>query len=228
MTADTIPVITIDGPSGTGKGTVTHMLARSLHWHMLDSGAIYRLLAYLAERDAVSSEDVSTLTTLAEQMNAHFRATAPGESEIWVDGVEVSSLIRTETMGNMASQVSKHAKVREALVACQRAYQRAPGLVTDGRDMGTVIFPEANLKLFLTAEPEERARRRLKQLQQQGIHANLDEILTEQHARDARDQARVVAPLKPADDAVIIDTTLLNSQEVFVMVRGIVHERLSV
>lgn len=228
MIADMIPVITIDGPSGTGKGTVTHMLAHSLNWHMLDSGAIYRLLAYIAKRDNVEPEDVPKLTQLAEQLNAHFRAKEPGVSEIWLDGEEVSSLIRTETIGNLASQVSKHAPVRDALVACQRAYRQAPGLVTDGRDMGTVIFPDAALKLFLTADPEERARRRLKQLQLRGIDVTLDEILTEQHARDARDRARIVAPLKPAEDAVVIDTTWLNSQEVFVAVRGIVHERLGV
>lgn len=221
-----IPVITIDGPSGTGKGAITQMLAHNLNWHMLDSGAIYRVLAYMAKRDKVDPSDSGALTGLAAQLNAHFRAKEPGESEIWLDGVEISSLIRTETMGNLASQVSKHAKVREALVACQRAYRQAPGLVTDGRDMGTVIFPDASLKFFLTAEPEERARRRLKQLQLSGNDATLDEILTEQHARDARDRERLVAPLKPADDAVVVDTTFSNLQQVFVTLRGIVRERL--
>jgi cytidylate kinase len=210
-----IPVITIDGPSGTGKGTVSALLAKELGWHYLDSGSLYRVLALAADSHQISLDDELRLVVLAQQLDVKFIPAhdhlAP---DVVLEGSNISESIRSESCGNKASIVGALAKVREALIARQRAFRIAPGLVTDGRDMGSVIFPDAPLKIFLSAETEERARRRYLQLKKRGISVSLDTLCADLVERDRRDRDRAVAPLKPAVDAHIIDTTHLSVDEV--------------
>ncbi len=218
-----IPAITIDGASGTGKGVITHRVAKILGWRLLDSGALYRVLALAAQKHGVALENEPALKVLAEFLDVQFIAADLSEPpHILLEGQDVTETIRTEKMGNAASKVGSLPAVRLALLSRQRAFRELPGLVTDGRDMGTVVFPDANAKIFLTASPEERARRRHNQLKQKGIHVNLGDLIEELKERDKRDQERAVAPLRPADDAVIIDTDKLGIDEVVMEVMSIV------
>lgn len=210
-----IPVITIDGPSGSGKGTVSRLLAAQLGWHFLDSGALYRLVALAALHHAVSLEDEVSLKTLAAHLDVQFVAEDGAvESRMVLEGEDVTDAIRSEECGNAASVVAALPSVRHALLHRQRAFREPPGLVADGRDMGTVIFPDAKPKIFLTATQEERAQRRYKQLNAKGVSVNLQHILGELVERDARDSERSVSPLRPAADAITIDTTTLTIDDV--------------
>lgn len=213
MRAD-IPVITVDGPSGTGKGTLSTYLADWLQWHFLDSGALYRVLALAAERHSVALDDVAQLAGLAERLDVNFPRIPGGHGSVILEREEVNQSIRTETCGNAASRLAAWPEVRQALLARQRAFRQPPGLVADGRDMGTVVFPDAGLKIYLTASAEERARRRYKQLKEKGFDVNLAQLSVEITERDARDSQRTVSPLRPADDAAIIDTTNLSIEDV--------------
>ncbi|MBF7729493.1 (d)CMP kinase [Pseudomonas sp. N040] len=206
-------VITIDGPSGSGKGTVAGLLARRLGWKLLDSGALYRLLAFAARNHGIDLVNEAALQTLAAHLDVQFIA-QPGGQRIILEGEEVTDLIRTEQVGAGASQVAALPCVRAALLQRQRDFLEAPGLIADGRDMGTVVFPQAPLKIFLTAGAEERARRRFLQLKGKGEDVNLASLLDEIRARDARDTQRAVAPLKPADDALVLDSTELSIEQV--------------
>ncbi len=203
-----IDVITIDGPTASGKGTVAHKVADALGFHLLDSGALYRLVALASERANVDVADVDTLARIALRLDVKF-----GPDRVWLAGEEVSQLIRQEAIGNRASALAVHQPVRDALTALQRGFRKLPGLVADGRDMGTVIFPEARLKVFLTASVEARARRRYKQLIDKGISANIEALLRDLEARDARDRSRAAAPLRPAEDAQRLDTSEMTVDE---------------
>lgn len=208
------PVITIDGPSGVGKGTLGRLLAGHLRWNLLDSGALYRLTALAAVRAGTTLEDEQAVAGIAAQLQADFEPAAGGAVRIRLQADDVSEAIRSEACGSAASRVAAMPAVRSALLARQRAFRVAPGLVADGRDMGTVVFPDAGLKLFLTATAEERARRRYKQLKEKGIGASLAALKADIAERDERDAHREVAPLRPAEDAVIVDTTHLSAAEV--------------
>lgn len=215
-----VPVITIDGPVSSGKGTVARLVASRLGWHLLDSGALYRLLGLHAERLAVSTNDEARLVSLAEQLPVVFREGQGGETAVMLDGEDVSVLIRDERVGELASQVAVLQPVRDALFARQRAFARPPGLVADGRDMGTVVFQDAPLKIYLTASAEERARRRCAQLKEKGFGATLPALIKDIRARDDRDMNRKIAPLRPADDAIIVDSTAMSAQQVVEQVLG--------
>ncbi|MEO8743027.1 MAG: (d)CMP kinase [Lysobacteraceae bacterium] len=205
---DTIaPVLTIDGPSGSGKGTISRIVAGRLGWHYLDSGALYRAVGLAAAWNEVDLGDHAAVANRARQTQIRFRTDGDAEPCVLVDGVDATDDLRTETAGAAASAIASIPEVRLALVDLQHDFRQLPGLVADGRDMGTVIFPDAACKVFLTASAEQRAQRRYKQLKDKGVSVNLSDLLREILARDARDAERVVAPLKPADDAVLIDTT---------------------
>ena len=208
-----VAVITVDGPSGSGKGTICQLLARELGWHLLDSGALYRVTALAARHHGVELDDVEALEVLAAHLDVRFKAT-DGGTQIILEGEEVTHAIRNERVGEDASVVAALGPVREALLNRQQDFAREPGLVADGRDMGTVVFPQASLKIYLDASAEERAQRRYKQLISKEPGASLGDILNDIKARDARDMNRAVAPLKPAPDAVILDSTLMSINEV--------------
>jgi cytidylate kinase len=209
------PVVTIDGPSGSGKGTVSRLLAqRSAGWHLLDSGALYRLVAFAGLSAGLDAEDRQAHAQLAGRMNVAFEADAGGQERIVLEGREVSAALRSEAAGAGASRVAAWPAVRAALLDRQRAFARAPGLIADGRDMGTVVFPHAALKIFLTASPDERARRRYNQLKEKDSGVSLAALSLEIAARDRRDSTRSVAPLVPAADAIVLDSTALNAAEV--------------
>lgn len=209
------PVITVDGASGTGKGVVSQLVAKQLGWKLLDSGALYRVLALAAQKHGVSLDNETALRILAEYLDVQFIAAELGVfPQILLEGQDVTEIIRTEKMGNAASKVGALPEVRTALLSRQRAFREAPGLVADGRDMGTVVFPDADLKIFLIASPEERAQRRYSQLKDKGISVNLSDLVEELLERDQRDQERAVAPLKPADDAIRVDTDHLTINQV--------------
>ena len=210
---DTIPVIAIDGPSGTGKGTVANMLARHLGWHILDSGALYRIVAVGAQQHGITLPETAKLCRFARDMQVSFSTEFDGS--IVLNGQEISSVVRKEESGEGASIIATEAALRTALLQRQHDFRVSPGLVADGRDMGTVVFPDAILKFFLTASPEVRAERRYKQLKNKGVSVNLAFLLQDIKTRDDRDSSRAVAPLLPAEDAIIIDTTSLDVNEVF-------------
>ncbi|MGK9049897.1 (d)CMP kinase [Stutzerimonas chloritidismutans] len=221
-----VPVITIDGPSGSGKGTVAALLAGKLGWNFLDSGALYRLLAFAARNHGVDLTNEEALKVLAEHLDVQFGAARDGHGMIIIlEGEEVTESIRNEQVGAGASQVAALPVVRTALLQRQKAFREAPGLVADGRDMGTVVFPDAPLKIFLTASAEERARRRYLQLKARGDDVNLASLLEEIRERDERDTQRAVAPLKPADDAVQLDSTTISIDEVLQKILSEVADR---
>jgi len=207
-----VPVLTIDGPSGAGKGTVSRLIARRLGWHFLDSGAIYRALAWAVQSRGVALEDERAVAGVAREMELEFRCNE--RVQVWVDGQEVSDSLYTEECGRVASRIAAYPQVRQALLQKQQDFRRPPGLVADGRDMGTVVFPDAPYKVFLDASLEERARRRFLQLKAQGLDVNLDQIIKDLEQRDRRDRERREAPLVPAGDAVIIDSSQLSVDEV--------------
>jgi CMP/dCMP kinase len=202
-----VPVITIDGPSGSGKGTISRAVAGALHWALLDSGALYRLVALAGRRAGIRLDDGAGLSELAGRMDVRFGADARDQEIVWLDGLEVTGDIRTESAGADASKVAAIPAVRSALLARQRAFARPPGLVADGRDMGTVVFPGALVKIFLTASLEERARRRHNQLKEKGVAATLAALSLEIAERDGRDISRSASPLVASPDAVVLDTT---------------------
>ena len=213
MTAPSTAVLTIDGPVSSGKGTVARLVAARLGWHLLDSGALYRVLGYHARNQGVALDDEVALVTMAQSLPVRF-VEQQGDTAVILDGEDVSNIIRQESVGELASQVAVLQPVRDALLARQRAFAEAPGLVADGRDMGTVVFTSAPLKIYLTASAEERARRRFEQLKEKGFGATLATLVEDIRTRDDRDMNREVAPLRPADDAVVIDSTTLSVDDV--------------
>ena len=208
------PIVTIDGPSGSGKGTISRAVARQLGWHLLDSGALYRLVALAGTRAGIASDDEQGHATLARRMDVVFTVAGDGGERVSLEGRDVTAEIRSEAAGQGASRVAAWPAVRQALLARQRGFARPPGLVADGRDMGTVVFPGAQLKIFLTATPLERALRRHKQLKDKGSDVSLPALSREIAERDFRDQTREVAPLKAAPDACVIDSTGLSVEQV--------------
>lgn len=225
MNMTSIPVITVDGPSGSGKGTISQRLAQTLKWHFLDSGAIYRALALYLQKQGIDPKDEPNIVKLAEKLPLRFGSDEGDYEHVWLADEEVSHDLRLETTGLMASSIAKMPAIRKALLARQRDFQQPPGLVADGRDMGTVIFETAPLKFFLEATSEERAKRRHKQLQAQGVDVSLDNLLSEINERDRQDRNRAVSPLVPAQDAVLIDTTLLDIEAVYQSVMMVIQSR---
>jgi cytidylate kinase len=219
------PVIAIDGPSGSGKGTVSRRVAEALGWHFLDSGALYRLVALAGLRAGLATDDTARHERLARDMQVRFGSGPGGDEQVLLEGQDVTQDLRSEQAGTAASRVAAMPEVRKALFARQRQFARPPGLVADGRDMGTIVFPEAGLKIFLTATPEERARRRHKQLKEKGLDVSLAALSREIAERDARDASRAVAPLKAAPDAIHLDSTGLAVDAVVAQILRLARER---
>jgi CMP/dCMP kinase len=224
------PVVTIDGPGSSGKGTVGRLLARTLGWHFLDSGALYRALAFMMDQEKIAVEDKRGLEALTRKLNLEFEfISEPSNAyrvKVLLNGKDVTQALLTESCGNRASEIAVFPQVREALLEKQRAFRKPPGLVADGRDMGSVIFPNAELKIFLSASVQERARRRYRQLKEQGINVSLGTIETELKARDERDEGRSFAPLKSAEDAILVDTTDVSIAKVVEHIEQLIRERL--
>lgn len=221
MSASPVPLITIDGPTASGKGTVAQRVACALGWAWLDSGALYRLCALAALRGSVALDDEAGLAALAAALPVRF-----GDGRIELDGQDVTDAIRDEAVGNAASRIAALPALRAALLELQRNWRRPPGLVADGRDMGTVVFPDATLKVFLTASVESRAERRYKQLIEKGFSVNLTDLLEDLEQRDERDSNRAVAPLRPAEGAVVIDSTHLDIDQTVAQVLGAYRHRV--
>ncbi|MCG8324959.1 MAG: (d)CMP kinase [Thiotrichales bacterium] len=220
-----VPVITVDGPGGTGKGTLCSYLAGWLDWHLLDSGALYRIVAHVALQAGTDLHDETQLASTARDLDVVFSPAVPGQDlGVHLQGTDVATQIRTEECGRAASIVAALPAVRAALLERQHAFRRAPGLVADGRDMGTVVFPTAELKIYLTASPGERAQRRYKQLKEKDIGVNLRQLLADINERDARDTERDISPLRAAEDAVIIDTTGVDIKAMVDQVASLVRE----
>ena len=218
-----IPVLTLDGPSAVGKGTVASIIAQTLDWHLLDSGAIYRALAIAVRIHNIKINDINGLLTLVDGLDLRFELVPNQRSlKVYLDNVEVSTELRTEKTAELASKLAMIGLLRKSLLIKQQQFKRPPGLVADGRDMGSVVFPEAPFKVFLTAEVEERAKRRLKQLQETGITGNISHTLAEVQKRDERDANRQHSPLRPAKDALVIDTTNLSINEVITKVMALI------
>ena len=218
-----IPVLTLDGPSGVGKGTVASIIAQKLDWHLLDSGAIYRAFAIVARDNDIKIDDIDGLLKLANNFDISFKLNSNHKPlNVYLNNFEVSSELRTEKTAALASQFAKIESLRKVLLVKQRQFKKLPGLVADGRDMGTVVFPDAPFKVFLTAEVSERAKRRLKQLQESGIAGNISHTLAEVQKRDERDVNRQHSPLRPAKDALVIDTTNLTINEVITRVMALI------
>lgn len=219
-----VPVLTIDGPSGSGKGTISRRVAEHLGWRLLDSGALYRAVGYAAGMAGLDLSDAEAVTRCAQAVKIRFHAAADGgDTRVVVNGHDATDELRTEAAGAVASAIASIPAVRQALVDLQLGFRKAPGLVADGRDMGTVIFPDAAHKVFLTASAAERAKRRYKQLKEKGLNVTLNSLQREIEARDARDASRTVAPLKPAADAVLVDTTGMSIDEVVAKVLAVVQ-----
>ncbi|MER3546392.1 MAG: (d)CMP kinase [Rhodanobacteraceae bacterium] len=219
-----VPVLTIDGPSGSGKGTIARAVAEKLGWHLLDSGALYRAVGYAAGMAGLDLSDAEAVTRCAQGMKIRFRDPKDGgETRVIVNGRDATDELRTETAGAAASAIAAIPSVRQVLVDLQLSFRKPPGLVADGRDMGTVIFPDAPHKVFLTASAAERAKRRYKQLKEKGLNVTLTSLLHEIEARDARDASRAVAPLKPAADAVTVDTTGMSIEQVVAKVLSLLQ-----
>jgi len=222
-----IPVIAINGPSGSGKGTIASRVARALDWHLLDSGALYRLVGLAAARKGQADASEEALAAIASDLEVRFDADDAGEERVWLGDSDVSAELRTEECGRLASHVAVLPKVRNALMALQKRFRTAPGLVADGRDMGTIVFPDAILKVFLTASAGERAKRRHKQLNDKGIDVSLPALSRDIEDRDRRDSERSVAPLRPAEDARLLDSSNLTIDEVTQTVLDWVHELIN-
>ncbi|MBK0001851.1 (d)CMP kinase [Erwinia sp. S38] len=221
------PVITIDGPSGAGKGTLCKAMAEALQWHLLDSGAIYRVLALAALHHQVDITSEEALVPLAAHLDVRF-VSSEGEMEVILEGEDVSAEIRTQDVSNTASKVAAFPRVREALLRRQRGFRELPGLIADGRDMGTVVFPDAPVKIFLDASSEERAHRRMLQLQEKGFSVNFERLLSEIKERDERDRNRSIAPLVPADDALVLDSTTMSIEQVIEVALKYAREKLAI
>ncbi|MEP6548090.1 MAG: (d)CMP kinase [Gammaproteobacteria bacterium] len=222
-----VQVMTIDGPSGSGKGTISRAASRALGWALLDSGALYRLVALAGRKAGVGLDDAQSLGRLAHQLDIRFGSDSAGGEVVWLDGIEVTGPIRTEQAGNDASRVAALPVVRAALLERQRRFAVPPGLVADGRDMGTVVFPEAEVKIFLTASLSERALRRHKQLKEKGVAANLAALSLEIAERDLRDSTRTASPLVASADAILLDTTGMSVDSVVERVLEVARGRLS-
>ena len=224
MSDKAVPVLTIDGPAGTGKGTIARQMAEILGYHYLDSGALYRILAYSSQQKKLDTDNTDALIALCQSLQIRFEVISLSENvRVFVDQIDVSDQLRTEECATRASMLAAIPEVRSALLEKQHAFRVMPGLVAEGRDMGTVVFPDALCKIYLTASTQERALRRQKQLMKQGISASLDHLLKEIEARDSRDENRAISPLRPAADAVLVDSTDLSIEEVVQCVVAIIN-----
>lgn len=226
MITSSSPVIAIDGPCGSGKGVISQLLAQEKGWHLLESGSIYRVLALSAKQKGIDPEDEDRLKQLADNLKAQFIITSQNNIDILLENQRVNDILHTPEIGSLASKISVLPGVRKALLNRQRAFREDPGLVAEGRDMGTVVFPEAEVKIFLTASLEARAERRYQQLLEKGFRVKLSDVIQEILERDARDQQRATSPLKMAEDAVMVDATHLTIDEVMHRVRKIVENKL--
>lgn len=224
---ESVPVITIDGPSGAGKGTAARLVAEQLGWQLLDSGAIYRVLAVAIQHHGLTVNEEEPLIPIAAHLDVEFTIDNSGDGRVILEGEDVSSTIRTETVGALASKVAAFPRIREALLRRQRAFRVLPGLVADGRDMGTVVFKDAPVKVFLTASAQERAQRRFNQLKEKGFDVKIGRLLEDIQLRDERDQNREVSPLVAADDALVIDSTKLSIDEVVTKILSFANEKLN-